>query len=169
MSDSWILVASTDSETFIAQTGTASKKFLYRAICKWLIRGTASKILKAFWEYIDQQDNEIEKALLEQLETQAEQQVEDPQTTNVRTKDYSIDMTVTNVTNTEGVQKFTTEFVLYVYFHSLKKKLCIDEQNITITLIKVGDKIERIAVSTPDKTPMEQPVQRVFKRSSKKI
>lgn len=167
MSDNWILVASTDSETFTAQTGHIyGKTFLYRAICKWLIRGNASKILKAFWEYIDQDDNEIEKALLEQLETQAEHQLDDPQTTNVRTRDYSIDMTVENITNKDSVKKFKLTCVLYVYLQSLKKKLRIDEQVITFTMIRLNDKMERISIATPERTPMEA-IRRVSKRSSK--
>ena len=169
MTDTWILIATTDSQSYVAQTTISDTNLIYRAICKWLIRGGASKILDAFWEYIDQYDNELEDALLDQLVTQAETVPDDPQITNVRTKDYSIDMTVHAKNNGDDCKTCKIEFVMYVYFHSLKKKLPIDEQVINLTWIRSEGKIETIHVTNPSKTPAPRIKQnrRVSKRSSK--
>ena len=71
----WTLIATTDSQSHVAQTTVNEPDLIYRAASKWIIRGGASKILRAFWEYIDQYDNEIEDSLLDQLLTQAETQL----------------------------------------------------------------------------------------------
>lgn len=167
--DTWILIATNEEQNFIAQTTVSTPSLVYRAISKWLIRGNASNILSSFWEYIDQYDNELEDALLDQLLTQAETQPVDPQITNVRTKDYSIDMTVYSKNSNDSSKTCKVDFVLYVYFHSLKKKLRIDEQTINLTLFKSDSKIEKIVVNTPEKTPAlhAKKNKRVSKRSSK--
>ncbi len=169
MSDNtWILIAATDTRGYVAQTTVPESNLIYRAISKWLIRGGASNILKSFWEYIDQYDNELEDALLDQLVTQAEKRPEDPQITNVRTKDYSIDMTVHAKNSSNNFKTCKVDFVLYVYFHSLKKKLRIDEQSINLTLFR-SDKVEKVVVISSTKTPAHQMKRnkRVSKRSSK--
>ncbi len=167
--NTWILIAATDSKSYVAQTTVNEPNLIYRAISKWLIRGGSSKILDAFWEYIDQYDNELEDALLDQLITQAEQNPEDPQITNVRTKDYSIDMTVHAKNSSDSFKTCKVDFVLFVYFHSLKKKLRIDEQSVNLTMIRSDGKIERVAVTGSAKTPSHQMThnKRVSKRSSK--
>jgi hypothetical protein len=164
----WKLFATTNTESYVAETNT-DDSMIYRAISKWLVRGGASSILKSFWEYIDQYDNEIEDALLDQLVTQAETLPEDPQITNVRTKDYSIAMTVHAKTNTPDFKTCQVEFVLFVYFQSLKKKLRIDDQIINIILFRNSGPLEKVVVSSPTKTPgpnMKRK-KRVSKRSSK--
>lgn len=170
MTDSnWILIAATDSQNYVARTTVTEPNYIYRAISKWLIRGSASNILTSFWEYIDQYDNELEDALLDQLLTQAETNPEDPQITNVRTRDYSIDMTVHADNSGDTLKTCKVEFVLYVYFHSLKKKLRIDEQSINLTLIRSDGKVENVVVNSVAKTPAHQSARnrRVNKRSSK--
>lgn len=167
--NTWILIAANDSQSHVAQTTVNDPALIYRAVSKWLIRGGASKILNAFWEYIDQNDNELEDALLDQLLTQAETQPEDPQITNVRTKDYSIDMTVHAKSAGDAYKTCKIDFVLYVYFHSLKKKLRIDEQSINMTFIQTSGKVEQVTVTGSTKTPAHiiQGSRRVRKRSSK--
>lgn len=167
--NTWILIAATDSQSYVAQTTVSDSNLIYRAISKWLIRGGASNILNSFWEYIDQYDNELEDALLDQLVTQAEKSPEDPQITNVRTKDYSIDMTVHAKNSSSNFKTCKVDFVLYVYFHSLKKKLRIDQQSINMTLIRSDGEVEKVNVTSANKTPahrMER-TKRVSKRSSK--
>lgn len=165
----WILIAANDKDSFVAQTKVNDDTLVYRAISKWLVRGGASKILKSFWEYIDQDDNELEDALLDQLVTQAETKPEDPQITNVRTKDYSIDMSVHAKSTGDSFKTCKVEFVLFVYFHSLKKKMRIDEQIIDLTVIRADGDVEKIVVNTPTKTPAHglRRNRRVNKRSSK--
>ena len=167
--NTWTLIAATDSQSYVAQTTVSEADLIYRAISKWLIRGGASNILTSFWEYIDQYDNELEDALLDQLVTQAENKPEDPQITNVRTKDYSIDMTVHAKNSSDSFKTCKVDFVLYVYFHSLKKKLRIDEQAINLTLFRTDGKLEKVLVNSSAKTPAHQMVRnkRVSKRSSK--
>lgn len=170
MKDStWLLVATTNIHSYIAQTKVSDPDLIYRAISKWLVRGGASDILSSFWEYIDQYDNELEDALLDQLVTQAETNPEDPQITNVRTKDYSIDMTVHSKSSNDSFKTCRVEFTLFVYFHSLKKKLRIDDQQIDLTLFRSDDDIETINVANPTKTPAHRMKRnkRVSKRSSK--
>jgi hypothetical protein len=166
----WILVASSENKSFVAQTNVNNSDLVYRAVSKWLIRGSASDILQAFWEYIDQYDNELEDALLEQLLTQAEKRPKDPQVTNVRNKDYSIDMTVHAVKNSSSVKMCKVQFVLYVYFSSLKQQLKIDEQYIDIHMIQNNGTLEKVEVVNNLKTPhhlMTNNSKRVQKRSSK--
>ena len=167
--NTWILIAATGSQSYVAQTTVNEPNLVYRALSKWLIRGGSSKILDSFWEYIDQYDNELEDALLDQLVTQAETRPDDPQITNVRTKDYSIDMTVHAKNSSDSFKTCQIDFVLYVYFHSLRKKLRIDEQSINLTLIQSSGKIERVVITSPSKTPAHQMKRnkRVSKRSSK--
>jgi hypothetical protein len=166
----WLLIATTETKSFVAQTIVNDPKLVYRALCKWLIRGGASKLLDSFWEYLDKYDNELEDALLDQLLTQAETAVDDPQITNVRTKDYSIDMTVHAKNSSDSLKTCKVECTLYVYFQSLKKKLRIDEQSIKLTMIRSDGKLERISVNTSTKTPaatQHTESRRVRKRSSK--
>jgi hypothetical protein len=167
--NTWILIAATDSQSYVAQTTVNEPNLIYRAISKWLIRGSASNIINSFWEYIDQYDNELEDALLDQLVTQADTKPKDPQITNVRTKDYSIDMTVHAKNSSDTFKTCKVEFVLYVYFHSLKKKLRIDEQSINLTLFRSDGKVEKVVVASSTKTPAHQITRnkRVSKRSSK--
>ncbi len=167
--NTWILIAATETQSYVAQTTVNEPNLIYRAISKWLIRGGSSKILASFWEYIDQYDNELEDALLDQLETQAETRPDDPQITNVRTKDYSIDMTVHAKNSGDSFKTCKVDFVLYVYFHSLKKKLRIDEQSVNLTVIRSDGKVERVTVTSSAKTPAHQMTRnkRVSKRSSK--
>ena len=169
MTHNWILIAATDKQNYVAQTTISEPNLIYRAVTKWLIRGTASNILASFWEYIDQNDNELEEAMLDQLLTQAETPQDDPQITNVRTKDYSIDMTVHAKTSKDSFKLCTVDCVLYVYFQSLKKKLRIDNQTITLTLLRSDDEVEQIVVNSPTKTPAHhlKANRRVSKRSSK--
>ena len=165
----WLLTATNDGKCFVAKT-TANPTLIYRAVCKWIVRGGASKILASFWEYIDQDDSELEDALLDQLETQAETMPADPQTTNVRTKDYSIDITVHAKNNTEKMKSCTIECTLRVYFQSVKKAVEIDRKYITLTMIKVAGDFETVNVIGSSKTPAEPsraPGKRVNKRSSK--
>lgn len=171
MTDTWILIAATDSQSYVAQTSVSDNNLVYRAITKWLMRGGASNILASFWEYIDQYDNELEDALLDQLVTQAETQPLDPQITNVRTKDYSIDMTVHAKNTNDSYKTCTVDFVLYVYFHSLKKKLRIDQQTINLTLLRSDGKVEKVSVTSASKTPTHQvkATKRTSKRSSKNM
>lgn len=169
-SSTWMMLASTDKSSYIAQTSINDneKQLLYRALSKWLIRGGASKILNSFWEYIDKWDNELEDALLDQLVTQAEKTPDDPQITNVRTKDYSVDMTIHSKNTSDIFKTCEAEFVLYVYFQSINKKLKIDEQSISITLVKADGKVEKVSVGNMQKTPApNRPNRRVNKRSSK--
>ncbi len=170
MTNNWLLIATTDTQSYVAQTAVSNNNLIYRALSKWLIRGSASNILKASWEYIDQHDNELEDALLDQLVTQAETLPDDPQITNVRTKDYSIDMTVDAKTVKDSFRTCKVDFVLYVYFPSLKKKLKIDSQKINLTILKCDGNVERVTVETPTKTPAHhiKRNKRVNKRSSKK-
>lgn len=165
----WILIAASKHDSFVAQTRVNNDTLVYRAISKWLLRGGASKILKSMWEYIDQEDNELEEALLDQLLTQAETQPDDPQITNVKTKDYSIDMSVHAKSTGDSFKSCRVEFVGYVYFHSLKKKMRIDEQVIDLTVIRSDGDVEKIVVTTPTKTPAHgfASNRRVKKRSSK--
>nr|QBK88232.1 MAG: hypothetical protein LCMAC202_05940 [Marseillevirus LCMAC202] len=167
--NTWILIAATDSQSYVAQTTVNEPNLIYRAISKWLIRGGSSKILNSFWEYIDQYDNELEDAFLDQLVTQAEKRPEDPQITNVRTKDYSIDMTVHAKNSSDSFKTCKVDFVLYVYFQSLKKKLRIDEQSVNLTMIRSDGKVEHVTVTSSAKTPAHQMTRnkRVSKRSSK--
>jgi len=167
--NTWVLIAATDSQSYVAQTTISDSNLIYRAISKWLIRGGASKILDSFWEYIDQDDNELEDALLDQLTTQAETKPKDPQITNVRTKDYSIDMTVHAKNSSDSFKTCKVDFVLYVYFQSLKKKLRIDEQAINLTLFRSDGKVEKVMVNSSTKTPAHhiKRSKRVSKRSSK--
>lgn len=170
--NTWMMVATSGDKSFVAQTTINDQALLYRALSKWLIRGSASTILDAFWEYIDQYDNELEDALLDQLVTQAERQVEDPQITNVRTKDYAIDLTVSSRSANESVKTCSVDCVLFVYFHSLKKKLRIDEKSISVTLVNYDGKVEKVMVAGMQKTPshmMKKPARRVSKRSSKEL
>ena len=169
MSDKkWLLIASTDVQTFVAQTNNDNMQLIYRALTKWLIRGAASKILDPFWEYIDQYDNELEDALLDQLVTQAETNPEDPQITNVRSKDYSIDMSVLAKNSNQTFKTCKVEFTLFVYFQSLKQKLRMYDQAIDLTMVRM-ENIETIAVNTATKTPAHEgkEIRRVKKRSSK--
>lgn len=168
MSEKWLLFANTKTEHYVAET-TVAKELVYRAVSKWLIRGGASEILKSFWEYIDQYDNEIEDALLDQLVTQAETMPEDPQITNVRTKDYSIAMTVHAKSNNDQFKTCQVDFELFVYFQSLKKKLKIDNQSINVTIIKSVKNPEKVTVTSPSKTPAHSITRskRVSKKSSK--
>jgi hypothetical protein len=165
----WLLIAATETQNHVAQTTVPDTTLLYRALSKWLVRGGASQILASFWEYIDQYDNELEDSLLDQLLTQAESRPDDPQITNVRTKDYSIDMTVHAQNSSESLKVCKVDFVLYVYFQSLNKKLRIDDQSINLTLTRLSGKVERVVVSHPTKTPAHHMVRnkRVSKRSSK--
>ena len=167
----WMMLASTDKSSYIAQTTISNSEsgLLYRALSKWLIRGGAGKILDSFWEYIDKWDNELEDALLDQLLTQAEKTPEDPQITNVRTKDYSIDMTIHSKNTSNNFKTCQADFVLYVFFQSINKKIKIDEQSISITLIKADGKVEKVSVDNMQKTPAPSrtPNRRVNKRSSK--
>lgn len=169
MTETWLLVAASNSKSYLAQTTLNDKKLIYRAASKWLIRGGASRLLSTFWEYVDQNDNELEDALLDQLITNADKQSTDPQITNVRTKDYSIDMTVHYQNSTEACKKCRIDCVLWVYFHSLKKKLRVDEKSIDITFTRYDDKIETISITGPTKTPAPRLLanKRVSKRSSK--
>jgi len=166
----WLLIAATDSQSYVAKTSNNDMQLVYRAICKWLIRGGASKILDTFWEYIDPYDNELEDALLDQFVTQAETNPEDPQITNLRTKDYSIDMSVLAQSSSESFKTCNIECTLFVYFQSLKKKMRVDTQNINITLIRSDGEIETVAVKGAVKTPglKAKSNRRVKKRSSKK-
>lgn len=165
----WILMAVGEKQSYLAQTKVEDNNLVHRAVSKWLIRGGASKIFKSFWEYVDQYDNELEDALLDQLVTQAETQPEDPQTTNVRTKDYSINITVHAKNSGPTVKTFEVHFTLDVYFSSLKQKLCIDEKNVSITLLRSDGRVEKISVDGPTKTPADhiKMKRRVSKRSSK--
>lgn len=170
MSSTWFLIATTDKQSYVAQTTVREKNLIYRALSKWLIRGNASQILNAFWEHIDQYDSELEEALLDQLQTQAETKPEDPQTTNVRTKDYSIDMTIHAKSNNNDSISCSVDFILYVYFHSLRKKLQIDEQHINLTLVRSDSQVEKVVVKDVSKTPAHflKANRRVSKRSSKR-
>lgn len=165
----WLLIATTNSQSYVAQTCTNDIQLVYRALSKWLIRGGASKILDSFWEYIDQYDNELEEALLDQLVTQAETNPDDPQITNVRSKDYSIDMTVHSKSSSDSYKTCRVECTLFVYFQSLKQKLRIDEQCINLAMIKADGKLEKVTVHGAMKTPgLTVPdARRVKKRSSK--
>ena len=165
----WILIANDNSNSYIAKTTVENDKFLYRAICKWLIRGNASTFLDAFWEYIDKYDNEIEEALLDQLVTQAQTNVTDPQITNIRTKDYSVDISVQTDMCSELVKKCTINFILYIYFDSLKKKININSKDINLSWMVFDDSIETIEIKQPSKTPshLMKKNKRVSKRSSK--
>jgi len=168
MSSTWLLVANNDNQTFTAKTTIADPSLIYRAVTKWLIRGGASEILKEYWEYIDQYDNELEDALLDQLVTQAETNPEDPQITNVRTKDYAIDMSVHAQTANKTYKRCSITCTLFVYFKSLKKKLRIEDKTIDLTMFKATD-IETVSVETAYKTPAHhlKANKRVSKRSSK--
>ena len=161
----WLLTASSGNDTYVAKTSTPDIHMLYRAVSKWIIRKNASKILHRFWEYIDQDDNEIEDALLDQLETQATDMPDIPQTTNVRTKDYSIDMTVFSRPS-KGSICCELNFILFVYFHSIGKKMRIDEKKIDLQIVNM-DKIETINVRLPAKTPAPKKNPRTKKRNSK--
>ncbi len=167
--NTWILIATAGKKSYAAETTVSDPKLIYRAISKWLIRGGASNILKSFWEYLDQYDNELEDALLDQLVSQAESNLEDPQITNVRTKDYSIDMTVLAKSTNPNLKSCKVECTLYVYFQSLKKKLQIDQQAINLTMIRVDGKFEKVTVVSAQKTPADglKKNKRVQKRSSK--
>jgi len=164
----WVLIASNDAFSYVAQTITNNDALLYRAITKWLIRGNASNMFSSFWEYIDQYDNEIENALLDQLVTQADIDLDDPQITTVKTKDYSINITVKSRTNSELIKNCSIEFVLFVNFHSLKKKICIDTQTINLSWTKFIENIENIDVNRPTKTPHHLMNKKTSKRTSKK-
>jgi len=165
----WLLLAATQENSYIGQTVVPDDTLLYRALTKWLIRGSASKMLSSFWEYIDQYDNELENALLDQFLTQAEKQVQDPQITNVRTRDYSVDMTVESKSSGSMYKTCHLTFVLFVYFHSLKTKVRVEEITIDLTLIKNDGQMEKIIVNTTQKTPapLLKASRRVSKRSSK--
>lgn len=165
----WILMAVGEKQSYLAQTKVEDNNLVYRAVSKWLVRGGASKILKSFWEYVDQYDNELEEALLDQLLTQAETRPDDPQTTNVRTKDYSINMTVHAKNSGPTVKTFEVHFTLDVYFSSLKEKLCIDDKTVSITLLRSDGRVEKVTVDGPTKTPAHdlKRNRRVSKRSSK--
>jgi len=165
----WLLTATDNNNSYIAKTNVDNEKFLYRAICKWLIRGNASNFLDNFWEYIDKYDNQIEEALLDQLVTQAQVDLQDPQITNVRTKDYSIDITVQKNNSNDLIKKCKLNFVLYIYFDSLKKKVCINSKDINISWMQFDDNIENIEIKQPQKTPahLMKKNKRVSKRSSK--
>ena len=165
----WLLLAATEDNSYIGQTHVPDNTFLYRALTKWLIRGSASKLLHSFWEYIDQYDNELENALLDQFLTQADHPVDDPQTTNVRTRDYSVDMTVLSKSAGSFYKTCHLTFVLYVYFHSLKTKVRVDEITLDITLLKNNGEMEKIVINTAQKTPAPflKTSRRVSKRSSK--
>ncbi len=167
--NTWMLIAATETQSHVAQTIVNEPDLIYRALSKWLIRGGSSKILRSFWEYIDQHDNELEEALLDQLVTQAETKPENPQITNVRTKDYSIDMTVHAKNSSDSFKTCKIEFVLFVYFPSLEKKLEIDNQSINLTLIRLNGKVENVVVGGSMKTPAPNLKQnkRVNKRNSK--
>jgi len=166
----WLLIAESDKESYVAKTNNNDMQLVYRALSKWLIRGSASTILNSFWEYIDQYDNELEDALLDQLVTQAETNPEDPQITNVRSKDYSIDMSVLAKNSSDSYKTCKIECSLYVYFQSLKKKLNIDTKNINITMYKSDKDIETVTVKGSMKTPAldAKNARRIKKRSSKK-
>jgi hypothetical protein len=171
-SETWLMIATNDTSTFISECTITEPKLIYRALTKWLIRGEASKLLQSYWEYLDQWDNELEEALLDQLLTQAESKPIDPQITNVRNRDYAIDITVLSKTVKNDLKTCNISSVLWVYFHSLKQKLRIEDSTINITLIKVNGKIEskldKVIVSGLTKTPAPQYTgsKRVSKRSS---
>jgi len=167
-STNWIMIAKNDDKYYIAQTEIKDKQLVYRALSKWLIRGNAgTNILKQYWEYIDQYDNKIEEALLDQLLTQAETAPPDPQITNVRTRDYSIEMIVHYKKSNSNYTMCSVGFKLYVYFHSLKTKIHVCENLIDVILMQ--DVIEKVQVSTMNKTPAPGLLasKRVSKRSSK--
>ena len=165
----WILIATNKTKNFAAETTVSDPKLIYRAVSKWLIRGGASNILHSFWEYLDQYDNELEDALLDQLVSQAETNPEDPQVTNVRTKDYSIDMTVHAKSSNPKIKSCKVDFVLYVYFQSVKKNVQIDDQTVNLTMVQVNDTVEKVSVTSTQKTPAVglKKNRRVKKRSSK--
>lgn len=165
---SWLLIAATENESMMAKTTVPDRELLYRAASKWIIRGgVGDVILKEFWEYIDQEDNQIEDALLDQLITQAETEQEDPQTTTVKTTDYAIDMTVQSRTKSDSSIECEVNFVLYVYFGSVGKHIQMDKKDIQLTLINTP--VETIDVTGVEKTPAPHThSRRVVKRSSKK-
>lgn len=165
----WILIAATKTQSHLAQTTISDPQLIYRALSKWLIRGNASQILDSFWEYIDQYDNELEDALLDQLLSQAEIQPDDPQITNVRTKDYSIDMSVHSKTCNQFYKTCKIKFSLNIYIDALKDGMKIEDQTIDITLFRSTGKVEKITVVSSEKTPASdiKTMKRVSKRSSK--
>jgi hypothetical protein len=170
--ETWLMMATNNNETFLGETTITDSKLIYRALTKWLIRGSASKLLSGYWEYLDQYDNELEEALLDQLVSQAETKTLNPQITNVRTRDYSIDITVKSKSVSAEYKTCSITSVLWVYFHSLKQKLRIEETDLSIKLIKVNGKldtkIDKTVVYTSTKTPSHQlkASRRVSKRSS---
>jgi hypothetical protein len=166
-SSTWILLATTDTENYIAQTPLTDSKLIYRAICKWLLRGKASNILNKFWEYIDKDDNEIEEAILDQLETQAETKSGELQTTNVKTRDYSVDITVQSKTTSETLKTCNIHFDLYVYFSSINKKIKSESVSINLIMIRSRSHVEQVIVETPTKTPAVSAPRRTAKRRSK--
>ena len=156
-SQTWTLVAHTNSNSFIATTQVASTKLLYRAIAKWLLRGEASELLSACWEHVDQQNNDLEEALLEQLVEQAETVLEDPQTTTVRKRDYAVDITVDPICSNDRTKMFKIDIVPFVYYQSLKKKIRLEDIHIYITAyICSSEKAQTITVTRPAKTPAIQ-------------
>jgi len=170
MSKTWVLFAINNNDNYVAYTDIDSDQLVYRALSKWLIRGEAGNAMSEFWEYIDRNDNILERSLLDQLLSQAENEPEDPQTTNVKTKNYSIDMTVHSQSSSETYKSCLVEFTVYVYFESLKKNVKLDTVVFDTTMIQLNSKIEHITVTGPTKTPFRPVVnsKRVQKRSSKK-
>jgi hypothetical protein len=167
----WLIIAEIEKnskrgnkQTYIGEIKADVENLIYRGISKWLLRGGASEILNTFWEYIDQYDNEIEEALLDQFIKNKSEEI-----TSVKTKDYSIDMLVEQEKNDKEIKNYKIQFILYVYFPSLLKKLRIDEQNIKIKVVNISNKIEAIEIQTDYKTPGILNNSRVSKRSSKKM
>lgn len=166
----WLLNASNDEQTHTAMTTVTNDQLVFRAVTKWLIRGSASSLLAEFWNHVDPYNNKLEDAILDQLITQAEQEPEDPQITNIKTPDYSIDITVHAKTCNPFLKTCKMDFVLYVYFHGLKQKVSLEKQSIDLLMMRaVGTHIERVYVSGELKTPAPNIAgnKHIKKRSSK--
>jgi len=165
----WLMLAASQDKSYVAQTVVPDDTLLYRALTKWLVRGSASKMLSSFWSIVEQYDNELEKALLDQFLTQADKPVDDPQITTVKSSHYEIDITVESKNSGSIYKTCRITFVLFVRLNSVKTKFRTEEVTIDLTLVKNNGEMEQIIVNTAQKTPapLLRGSRRVSKRSSK--
>lgn len=153
MSNRWIFFATGDNVTYSGQTTVDNTHMLFRAVSKWLVRKSGSKLTHEFWEYVDQYDNDLENALIDQFFSQAESTPKVPEITNVKSRDYSIDMIVTSKVSSESYKSCVLKMTLFVYFPSIKKKMRMSDVTINISMLQVTGNIEKIVVRSHDQTP----------------
>ena len=165
----WLMTVNNGTKSFVGKTTIEDEKLIYRAFCKFITRGNASKLLSELWSEIDPLDGEFEETLLDQFMSQADKRVKETETSNVTIGGCSVDITVEYVCSNKNFKGCNLHFKLYQRLGSIRKQLAVYETTLNLSALQTNQPVENVEIDSLLKTPAVQVKARKARRRNSRI